>query len=157
MMIEVIGLDKAIKNMEEYLARKYQESAKVVKASSANVKKISQQLVPKDLGDLKKNIRYKVVKRKYSITGEISANSHYAAYVEFGTGAPRKPPPLSAIEGWAERHGVNPYALQKKIMVYGTSTETPQKGPVGQKFMEPSFDREAPQFLNAIRRVYRAP
>lgn len=51
-------------------------------------------------------------------TGSIKALAPYAAYVHFGT-RPHMPP-VSAIEPWAKKHGLNPWAVAKSIAKKGT-------------------------------------
>lgn len=55
------------------------------------------------------------------LTSEIKPSTQadkYALYVEEGT----RPhfPPIAAIQGWADRHGIPAYVVARKISIYGT-------------------------------------
>lgn len=59
----------------------------------------------------------------------IGPNVDYAEHVEFGTSAHY--PPLNSLWGWSKRHGVDPWALQQSIGMWGTPA---------QPFMQPAAD-----------------
>jgi HK97 gp10 family phage protein len=145
-LAKVIGVDRAIKKLEKYINSKHPQLVATVGHSSNNIKSESRTLAPKDLGELRNSIDYVVKDRKKSIDGEISANKDYAQYVEFGT-SPHFPP-ISALEGWAERHGISPYAVAKSIA---------RKGTTAQPFMSPALRKEKPNFIQAVERVMKYP
>ena len=72
--------------------------------------------VPSDLGDLERSIQYSIDKDNLVIH-----MNEYGIYVNDGT----KPhmPPISAIEGWARRKGINPWAVAYSIKTYGTEAQ----------------------------------
>jgi len=49
----------------------------------------------------------------------ISPKANYAEAIHKGR-LPGSAPPVSALEGWARRKGINPYAVQKSIQRKGT-------------------------------------
>ena len=55
---------------------------------------------------------------RQQVIGVVGSNVLYAPYVETGT----KPhwPPISAVETWARRHGMNPYLVARAISRKGT-------------------------------------
>ncbi len=69
-----------------------------------------------DTSNLKNSIEYKIEDNKLIIS-----MLEYAIFLDEGT----KPhfPPISSIEGWAKRKGINPWALAKKIERYGTKPQ----------------------------------
>jgi hypothetical protein len=73
---------------------------------------------PVDLGRLQAGYVERVTSSPTTIEGVLENVVPYALYVEGGT----RPhwPPIGAIRGWAERHGINPYALQRSIARRGT-------------------------------------
>jgi len=55
------------------------------------------------------------------LKGTLENKAPYAVYVHEGT----RPhyPPLSAIKGWADRHGVSPFLVQRSIARKGTKAK----------------------------------
>lgn len=53
-----------------------------------------------------------------TLIGEVGPSARHGIYVERGT----RPhwPPVAALVGWARRHGVSPYAVQRAIARRGT-------------------------------------
>lgn len=94
------------------------------------LKKEMQRLVPVDTGKLKNSIDYYIENNTLIFIME-----DYGEMVNEGT----KPhmPPISAIEGWSKRKGINPWALAKSIDKYGTRA---------QNFMQPLEDFEKDYF-----------
>lgn len=81
---------------------------------------------PVDTGRLRNSIGIESGPRERTI----GPNVHYGPYVEFGT----RPhwPPVSALSPWAERHGMNPYAVQRAIAARGTKAQ-PYLGPAAEE------------------------
>lgn len=144
--IQVLGLNKAINNIENYIQRKHVGLLGAVASSSQSITSEAKKNAPVDLGDLKNNINYTIVDRKNMIEGNILSSSGYSAFVEYGTRPHR--PPAKALEGWAARHGVPVGAVLNKIAREGTPA---------QPFMNPAAQSEKPKFLRAVRRVMSSP
>lgn len=145
--VEVIGLNKAINNIESYVNRKRLALKSVVREQSADIASTAKQLAPIDLGDLKNKIKpYKVIGGKHKITGRIVSGARYSAFVEYGTRPHR--PPAKALEGWAARHGVPVGAVLNKIAIKGTPA---------QPFMFPAAERQKQKFIRACRMVMSQP
>ncbi len=144
--ISILGVNQAINNIENYMKRKHAGLVGAVAESSQEIKSTAQGLVPVDLGELRSNIGYTVKDRKNVIEGNILANTNYAAYVEF----PTRPhwAPREALQGWADRHGIPVYAVQRAIA---------EKGTLGKPFMAPAAARQKPKFIRAVRRVMSSP
>lgn len=93
----------------------------------------AREIAPKDLGTLRNSITFKPVRAKGRMPRgiKIMATAPYAIYVH---GDPNKKyrqsppfnrtkphyPPVSALTGWAERKGLNPYAVAASIAEKGT-------------------------------------
>lgn len=91
-------MEEAIKKLAEYVIKDLKE------------------IIPSDTGNLHNSISYKIE------NGEIQfIMENYVNYVNDGTRPHR--PPISAIEGWAKRRGINPWALAKHIETYGTKAQ----------------------------------
>lgn len=77
-----------------------------------------------DTSDLLNSINYEVNDNILKIN-----MLYYGVFVDKGTagtntGNPdRKMPPISAISGWANRKGINPWALAKTIQKWGTKAK----------------------------------
>jgi hypothetical protein len=73
--------------------------------------------MPVDSGDLKNSMKMEINKERNVYTLSIFMD-RYGEYVNYGT----KPhmPPVKAIESWAERKGINPWAVAMNIKKYGT-------------------------------------
>ena len=76
---------------------------------------------PKDMGELAGSISATIDPSPMPLFGIVSTllQPHYGPDMEWGT-APHWVP-IAALIGWAYRHGMNPYAIQRKIAKYGTA------------------------------------
>lgn len=106
--------------------------------SALNIQRTARNLVPVDTGRLKNSINV----RMFGLVGVIYTNVDYSIYVEFGT----RPhfPPVQALEGWAERHDISPFALALSIARRGTAP---------QPYMKPALDMEKDNYLKSINRI----
>ena len=78
-----------------------------------------------------------------SLTGRVGPSTRYAFYVEYGRRR-GKPPPVSAIAGWARRHGRNPFIVARTIGRRGTRP---------QPFVTPSLRRQRRMIDRIFARV----
>lgn len=71
-----------------------------------------------DTGRLRQGITHEVASDPIPLWGKVGTAVKYARYVETGT----KPHWVGVrhLEGWARRHHVNVYAVQRKIAKHGT-------------------------------------
>lgn len=134
----------------EPLARALARSPEVVAAESLRAMTASLLLVE---GDARRNVRHDTRRLMNSIThrvrgqgtrlvGEVGPSVRYGLYVERGT----RPhwPPLAALVGWARRHGVSPYAVQRGIARRGTRARP---------FLLPAFTRNADRIVRLFARA----
>ena len=91
-------MEEAIKKLAEYVLKDLRE------------------IVPSDTGNLKNTMTYKIEGSEIQFIME-----DYVNYINDGTKPHR--PPISAIEGWAKRKGINPWALANHIATYGTKAQ----------------------------------
>lgn len=90
--VKILGMNRLIKNLKQYVNSKEPELLGVVAHSSANIRFDAKHIVPVDTGYLRENINYEIMQRKNRIIGETAANTDYAIYVEFGTSKMRAQP-----------------------------------------------------------------
>ena len=95
-----------------------------------------------DTGALRQSIEPDVQAGVGEITATVGSALDYSQYVEFDT----RPhwPPISALEGWARRHGADPF-----LVALGIS----RRGTVGKKFLKRAAEENG---QNAVDLVARA-
>lgn len=73
---------------------------------------------PVDTGRLRASITPEVHTFNDEVQGVVGSNIEYAPYMEFGT----RPhwPPISAIQVWADRHGISAFLIARAIARRGT-------------------------------------
>ena len=114
--ITVTGIDELIKKCNDpaVLGEPFRD---FLTKSTKDIQRLTQTYAPKDTGELAGSITTLVDAAPMPLWGETGTILPYAPYMEYGT-----PPhwmPIAAITGWAHRHGMNPYAIQRKIAKYG--------------------------------------
>jgi len=112
---EVVGLEQALrlfdpKRLQEGLGRALLAGALVLEAAA-------KEGTPVDTGRLRASIRSGLVEGQTGVA-RVFSDVHYAPYVEEGT----RPhwPPVSALEDWARRHGLEPFPVAAAIAARGT-------------------------------------
>jgi len=138
MKVRISGVKETVVKLKAYDARKQQGIRRVVAESAFNIEKTAKKRTPVDTGRLRSSITSDF--KDSGFTAETKAAAFYAIYVEFGT-SPHFPP-VSALRGWAKRHGVNEWAVAKGISKRGTPA---------QPFLYPAFLQEKPRFVRNIR------
>jgi hypothetical protein len=134
----------------EPLARALNRSPELVAAESLRAMTASLLLVE---GDARRNVRHDTRRLMNSIThrirgqgsrlmGEVGPSVRYGLYVERG-GRPHSPP-VAALVGWARRHGVSPYAVQRGIARRGTRARP---------FLLPAFTKNADKIVRLFARA----
>lgn len=83
-------------------------------------------LAPRDVGRLQGSITSRIHGSGTSLIGEVGPSVRYGLYVETGT----RPhwPPRAPLEGWAARHGIPVFLVQRAIARRGTAAR-PFVGP----------------------------
>lgn len=77
------------------------------------------------------------------LTGRVGPSLGYGLFVERGR-RPGKFPPISAIQGWARRHGIPPFLVARAIARRGTRP---------QPFVQPSLDKNRVRIDQLFARV----
>lgn len=134
---EIRGLDKAIAAFGEVLVRE-QIPAAFARFGVA-VQHAARGIVSVDTGELRKSISVDLFETNRTQGVEIGPTQPYGAGVEYG-----RPPHVvspKALEGWARRRGLNPYAVARSIAKKGTKAHP---------YLIPSFEAELPNVEGLI-------
>lgn len=138
MKVRITGVKETVAKLKAYDARKQQGIRRVVADSAFSIESKAKGRTPVDTGRLRSSITSDF--KDSGFTAATKAAAFYAIYVEFGT-SPHFPP-VSALRGWAKRHGTNEWAVARGIARRGTPA---------QPFLYPAFLQEKPQFIRNIR------
>ena len=107
-------------------------------------------LVPQDTGDLLRSFHMEVVYENKNWILRIYSTKEYAQWVNDGT----KPhmPPISAIEGWCKRKGLEPWAVAMNIKKYGTKPHQfiPTANDIRQRLKYAKFDQAIKDKIDKI-------
>lgn len=113
--IEVKGAERLANGLtkagETVLPR---ETRTVMEHSLLLVEADARRGVKRDTGRLQNSITHSITGSGGNLRGEVGPSVRYGVYVERGR-RPGRPPPVSALAGWARRHGVNPYVVARAI------------------------------------------
>lgn len=94
---------------------------------------------PVDLGQVQSSIRSE--KQTGRLGYKVKAHAKHAKWAHDGR-RPGKMPPVSAVEGWARRKGLNPFMVARAIG---------RKGSKGKPFVDISYKRQKPIFNREAR------
>ncbi len=108
-------LERALALSPEVMA---QEVGRAMTASLLLVEADARRNVAHDTRQLMNSITHTVRAEGRGLVGRVGPSARYGLYVERGS----RPhyPPVRALVGWARRHGVSPYAVQRAIGRRGT-------------------------------------
>lgn len=110
--IEVVGADRLSKGLSTAASKTLPaETRSVMDASLLLIEADARRGVKQDTRRLMNSISGKVEGSGANLTGRVGPSVKYGFWVEYGRPAGRKPPPVSALRGWASRHGIAPGAL----------------------------------------------
>jgi len=117
------------------------EQARAMTRSLLLVEADARRGVRQDSRQLMNSITHRMREQGDALVGEVGPSVRYGLYVERGT----RPhwPPRAPLEGWARRHGVSVFAVQRAIA---------RKGTRARPFLEPAFRKNEP----AIVRLFAA-
>jgi len=108
---------------------------------------------PIDLGQLRSSIKYTIIPSEMAVY--VGSDVEYAEFLEYGT----KPHvvPLKAIEPWAKRHGLNPWAVKKSIEKKGMKSGTPASpflsaGNTYRPFLRSTMFQSKPEVIEIVKR-----
>ena len=97
--------------------------------------KVLQEEAPKDTGALQKGISFDTYVKKPDVELRITSKASYTVYVLRGT-RPHSAP-WSALQGWADRHGIPVFLVWRSIKLHGTSVGSQRKyGEMANRFQK---------------------
>ena len=111
---------------------------RMLTTSVNEIQRNTRDLAPHDTGSLQRSI---LAERGYP-SAKVIVNSPYGAAVEFGT----RPhfPPIDAITKWANKKGINPYALAFSISKKGTKAHP---------YFQPGIEKSKPYINSQLNQV----
>jgi hypothetical protein len=142
-------VDVSVENLDHWV-RRIDGADKIVSretevslvAMGSHLRPLVQDKTPVDRGKLKAAIDFRVEKVGKGVYRlDLHAGGvKYAIFVERGT----RPhwPPMDAIRGWAERHGIPPFLVARAIARHGTIKRFGRPGPAGAEMFERTLDDE---------------
>jgi hypothetical protein len=131
--IEVVGADKLSAGLTKA----------AMEASLLLVEGDARRGVKRDTGRLQSSITHRVSGGGANLTGEVGPSVKYGLFVERGR-RPGRPPPVSAVAGWARRHGVSPYLVARAIG---------RKGVRPRPFLLPAYEKNAGRIRDLFARI----
>ena len=88
--VRLQGLERAIRNIQDFEVEKKEEIKNVVKETAFKIQANAKQRTPVDTGHLKRNIEVDISQDELS--ADIGTNVEYGKYVEFGTATQKSQP-----------------------------------------------------------------
>ena len=116
-IVSVTGLDELIRKVNDP-ALLGEPLRGFFTKSALTIQRNTQLLTPVDTGRLRASETFTIDSSPIPLWAQIGTNVTYAPFVEEDTR-----PHWTSVKnliGWAHRHGINPYAIQRKIAKYGT-------------------------------------
>jgi hypothetical protein len=140
--LRLAGADRltaALRRSPEVVAA---EQARAMTASLLLVEGDARRNVRQDSRRLMNSITHRQRQQGHSLVGQVGPSARYGLYVERGS----RPhfPPVAALAGWARRHGVSPYAVQRAIGRRGTRARP---------FLAPAFTKNAARIVALFARA----
>ena len=129
--VEVKGLIELQRKMEQMVKDVHGEPIlNAMRDSTLQLQRDARIFAPVDTGRLRASIIPTIRSTPASVEGVIGTNVEYAPYMEFGT----RPhfPPITALQIWADRHGVSAFLVARAIS---------RRGLVGRRYMQKSFEK----------------
>jgi hypothetical protein len=133
--IEVIGADRLAAGLTRAAGTAAPEELRgAMETSLLLIEGDARRTVKRDTGRLQNSITHRVsgnAAAAGTLVGAVGPSEAYGVYVERGR-RPGRPPPLSAVAGWARRHGVSPYVVARAIG---------RKGVKAAPFLVPAYEK----------------
>ncbi len=141
--VRIIGLEALQAGVAAGPATLAAEVRTAMVAGSLLMEGTARTLAPKDTGRLAGSITHTISGGGASLTSRIGPSVAYGLFVETGRRA-GTPPPVGAVAGWANRHGMNPFVLARSIG---------RKGTRARPFMAPAFVQNVGRVTALFERI----
>lgn len=129
--------------LRAYPRQMEQEARRAMDAALLIIEADQRRHVAQDTRRLMGSITREIQGNGAVLTGRVGPSVGYGIIVERGR-RPGKFPPISAIQGWARRHGVPPFLVARAIARRGTRP---------QPFVQPSLDNNRARIDQLFARV----
>lgn len=141
--IRIEGIEKLQAGVAAGPATLATEVRTAMQAGSILIEGTARSLAPKDTSRLAGSITHAITGGGANLTSKIGPSVAYGFFVEKGR-RPGTPPPVSAIRGWATRHGINPYVLARAIGRRGTKARP---------YMLPAFNQNVGRVISLFGKI----
>lgn len=143
--INIIGLNGAIEVFDNIPTITINKIKRQIVKSALKIETDAKRKAPSDTGRLRSSIQTKISLGGFS--ADVFSDANYAMAVEKGS----RPhfPPVTALEGWARRHGM-------EGMEFLIARAIAKKGTKPQPFLFPAWEAERPEFINEIKNILRS-
>lgn len=113
--VEIVGADRLAAGLTRAAAAVLPAQTKTaMETALLLVEGDARRGVKRDTGRLQNSITHSVAGSGGNLTGRVGPSVKYGLYVERGR-RPGRPPPQSAVAGWARRHGASPFLVARAI------------------------------------------
>jgi hypothetical protein len=140
--LRLVGADRLSAALRRAPETVTSEQARAMTASLLLVEGDARRNARQDTRQLLNSITHRQRLRGQTLVGEVGPSARYGLYVE--RGARPHFPPVAALAGWARRHGVSPYAVQRAIGRRGTRARP---------FLAPAFTKNAARIVALFARA----
>jgi hypothetical protein len=146
--IEIVGADKLSAGMSKAAGSVLpSQTRKAMDASLLLIEADARRNVKQDTRRLANSIHPNVTGSGANLTGEVGPSVKYGLYVERGRPAGRKPPPVSALRGWASRHGIPKGAL------YIIAKRIGERGIKPAPFLLPAYEKNRGRITDLFAKI----
>lgn len=143
--IQLIGADKLGKGLARASSKTLPVNLqKAMTVSCLLVEGDARRGAKRDTGRLQNSITHHITgNASSSLVGKVGPSVAYGLYVERGR-RPGRPPPVSALAGWARRHGISPYLVARAIG---------RRGVKAAPFLLPAYEKNRARILSLFGQV----
>ena len=116
--LELLGAQQLASSLARSQRTVAEEEVRAMTASLLLVEADARRNAAHDTRQLMNSIGYRITTERGGLLGRVGPSAGYGLYVERGT----RPhwPPRAPLEGWARRHGIPVFAVQRAIARRGT-------------------------------------
>ena len=139
--LELLGAEPLQRGLARSAASVTQEQVRAMTASMVLIEADARRQVAHDTRSLMNSIAFSVTQERAGVVGRVGPSARYGLYVE--RGARPHWPPRGPLEGWARRHGIPVFLVQRAIA---------RKGARARPFLVPAFTKN----LARIRALFGA-
>lgn len=140
---QIVGMDRLQRGLRAAPGTVSSQTRQAMTASLLLIEGAARPLAARDTGRLGGSISHTISGQGAALTGRVGPSVRYGFWVEHGR-KPGRPPPIDAVQGWAKRHGVSPFAVARAIA---------RKGTKPRPFLVPAFSKNRSHIITLFRQV----